>query len=97
MGLFSFVVNLALNGRSTKISRFKYLTGSIAVFVVATLEETSQIFVSGRDFEFSDVFFNTLGILLFGEIARLTIKIAEKISDSLNQSAQTQSVADLKE
>ncbi|NNF00040.1 MAG: VanZ family protein [Pyrinomonadaceae bacterium] len=85
MGFFSFVVNLALSGRNLRIARFQYLMGSMIVFAFATLEESSQLLVRGRDFEFSDMFFNTAGILLFGEIARMTIKIIAYFKMSWNR------------
>jgi len=88
MGFLSFTVNLALNGRNFKISKLSYLTGSAIVFTIATLEECSQLFIKGRDFEFADMFFNTLGIILFGEIARFIIKIFNSYKEEVETHSQ---------
>jgi VanZ family protein len=70
MGGFSFLLNLVLDARNFRIWKFNYLLGSLIVFVVVTIEEFSQIWVSGRTFDWSDLVFDFLGIFLFGELAR---------------------------
>ena len=89
MGFLSFVVNLALNARQIRISKIQYLLGSIIVFTVVTIEEVSQLFVSGRNFEFSDMFFNTVGVILFGELARLTVKFTDKYRQNLEENFES--------
>ena len=70
MGGFSFLLNLALNARNFGLWKFNYLLGSLIVLIVVTIEEISQIFVSGRTFDWSDLVFDCLGIIIFGELAR---------------------------
>ena len=67
MGFFSFLLNLSLNCRKV----WRILLGSLIVATVVTIEEISQIFVRGRTFDLSDLIFDFLGILIFGELARL--------------------------
>lgn len=73
MGIFSFLLNLALNARTVSAWKFNYLLGSLIVLAVVTIEEFSQIFVRGRTFDLGDLAADFLGILLFGELARLII------------------------
>ena len=70
MGGFSFLLNLVLNAKTVGRGKFNYLLGSLIVAVVVTLEEISQIFVGGRTFDWGDLVFDYLGILVFGELAR---------------------------
>lgn len=74
MGGFSFLLNLVLDARTFKLWRINYLLGSLIVLIVVTFEEISQMFVSGRTFDWSDLVFDYLGIFLFGELARLILK-----------------------
>ena len=71
MGGFSLLLNLALQAKTFGVGKFNYLLGSLIVVVVVTLEEISQIFVSGRTFDWGDLVFDYLGIFVFGELARL--------------------------
>ncbi|MEP6902396.1 MAG: VanZ family protein [Actinomycetota bacterium] len=70
MGGFSFLLNLVLDARTVSAGKLNYLLGSLIVLVIVTLEEFSQIFISGRTFDWSDLFFDYLGIFLLGELAR---------------------------
>lgn len=70
MGIFSFLLNLALNAKTLKLWKLNCLLGSLIVLLVVTIEEISQIFVRGRTFDWSDLIFDYLGIFLFGELAR---------------------------
>ena len=67
---FSFLLNLVLNARTVSLWKLRYLLGSLIVVTLVTLEEISQIFVSGRTFDWSDLVFDYLGIFLLGELAR---------------------------
>ncbi|CAN5436263.1 hypothetical protein BH10ACI1_BH10ACI1_19500 [soil metagenome] len=78
MGGFSFLLNLALNAKKLKLWKLDYLMGSLIVLVVVTIEEFSQIFVRGRTFDLGDLFFDYLGIFLFGELARFICRRNEK-------------------
>lgn len=70
MGGFSFLVNLALSVKTLSLWKFQYLSGSLIVLFIVTIEEFSQIFVSGRSFDLGDLFVDFLGIFVFGELAR---------------------------
>jgi VanZ family protein len=70
-GIFSFLLNMVLGARKVSLGRIRYLTGSLIVLMIVTIEEISQIFVGGRTFDWSDLFFDYLGVYLFGEIARV--------------------------
>ena len=70
MGGFSFLLNLVLDARTISAWKLNYLLGSLIVLAVVTIEEVSQLFVRGRTFDWSDLFFDYLGIFLFGELAR---------------------------
>jgi len=73
MGMFSFVVNLALSARTTGVWKLRYMLGSVIVLAIVTVEEFSQIFVRGRTFDAGDLAADAAGILLFGEAARLIV------------------------
>ncbi|HEY0458222.1 MAG TPA: VanZ family protein [Pyrinomonadaceae bacterium] len=70
MGGFAFLLNLVLDARTFSLWKIRYLLGSVIGLVVVTIEEISQIFVSGRTFDWSDLVFDFLGIFIFGELAR---------------------------
>ncbi len=74
MGGFSFLLNLVLDARTISVWKLNYLLGSLIVLVIVTLEELSQIFVRGRTFDWGDLVFDYLGILLFGELARFILR-----------------------
>lgn len=70
MGGFSFLLNLVLKAKTIKFWKIEFLSGSLIVLVVVTIEEISQIFISGRSFDWSDLVFDFLGIYLFGKLAK---------------------------
>jgi VanZ family protein len=70
MGVFSLLVNLALNTKTIQLWKLNYLLGSLIVLTMVTAEEFSQIFIPGRTFDLSDLIFDYAGIFIFGEIAR---------------------------
>jgi VanZ family protein len=74
MGLFSFLVNLALNARGVKIGKINFLLGSLIVLPVVVIEEFSQLWVRGRTFDLGDLLCDFAGILLFGELARMIVR-----------------------
>lgn len=71
MGGFSFFVNLVLRVREFSLWKIRYLLGSFIVLIIVTIEEFSQIFISGRAFDWGDLVADYLGIFIFGEIARI--------------------------
>jgi polysaccharide biosynthesis protein VpsQ len=74
MGGFSFLVNLVLQARTFSVRKARFLLGTVIVLTVVTIEEISQIFVAGRSFDYGDLVADYLGILLFGELARLLVR-----------------------
>ena len=71
MGIFSLLINLVLQAKTVQVWKLRYLLGSLIVIAIVTLEEFSQIFIRGRTFDWSDLIFDFLGIVVFGELARL--------------------------
>ncbi|MDQ4120491.1 MAG: VanZ family protein [Acidobacteriota bacterium] len=74
MGIFSFLLNLALNAKAVKIEKNNFLLGTLIVLFVVVVEEFSQLWVRGRTFDWGDLLFDFVGIVLFGESARLLVK-----------------------
>lgn len=77
MGIFSFLLNLALRARTFRIWRIDFLLGTVIVAILVTIEEFSQIFVKLRTFDLIDLCFDFAGILLFGELARWIVRRAK--------------------
>jgi VanZ family protein len=71
MGLFSFLLNMALSCRTVKVWKIELLKGSLLVALIVTLEEFSQIFIRYRTFDAGDLVFDYVGIFSFGMLARL--------------------------
>jgi VanZ family protein len=69
MGLFSFLLNMALSCRRVRVWKASLLTGSLIVALVVTLEEVSQLFVRYRSFDPVDLVFDYLGIFSLGLVA----------------------------
>ena len=70
MGILAFLVNLLLRLKTFGVGKVRYLAGSIIVLAVVAAEEISQLFISGRTFDFTDLIADFLGILFFSELAR---------------------------
>lgn len=70
-GIFSFLFNMVLGGKEINLGLIKYLFGSVIVLTIVTVEEVSQIYISGRAFDWRDLFFDYSGIYIFGEFARI--------------------------
>ena len=56
--------------------------GTVICLIFATLEECSQIWIPSRSFDLGDMAMNTLGILLFGPLARRLPSTSIKRADS---------------
>lgn len=65
----AFLLNLALKIKKIQLIQFSVLLGNFIVFTVISLEEFSQLFIAKRTFDFVDLFFNYLGIFIFGKLA----------------------------
>jgi hypothetical protein len=70
MGVFSFLLNLALKAKAIKLGKLNLPLGSLVVLLVVVVEEFSQLWVRGRTFDVGDLLFDSAGIVLFGELAR---------------------------
>src|SRR5215211_3996967 len=69
MGLFSFLLNMALQCRTLRLWKVELLKGSLIVALIVTLEEFSQLFVRYRTFDLGDLLFDYIGIFSFGLLA----------------------------
>ena len=69
MGLLSFLLNTSLRCRELDVRATHLLLGSAIVSMAVTLEEVSQIFMQYRSFDLVDLFFDYLGIWVFGKVA----------------------------
>ena len=74
MGGFSFLLNLALKARLVNAWKVRYLLGTLLVLIIVTLEEFSQLYVSGRAFDIGDLVADYAGIFIFGEVARRIVQ-----------------------
>ena len=69
MGLFSFLLNMALQCRTWRVWKVELLRGSLIVATIVTAEEFSQLFVRYRTFDPGDLLFDYIGIFSFGLLA----------------------------
>ena len=69
MGLFSFLLNMALQCRTVKVWKINLLMGSLIVAIIVTTEEFSQLFIQYRTFDPGDLLFDYIGIFSFGLFA----------------------------
>ena len=69
LGGFAFVLNHSLRCRTVSLGRKSVLLGSLIVFALAAAEETSQLFIPGRNFDLFDLGADALGIWLVGRLA----------------------------
>ena len=69
MGMLSFVVNLSFSNQKIKLWGLSILRNSLVVASLVTLEEISQLFIAFRSFDLGDLFFDYVGIILFGQLA----------------------------
>ena len=74
IGGFSFVVNYGLSCRTFRLLSRNFLLGSIIVAILITAEEFSQLFISTRTFDLVDLFFDLLGIWVFGKLAMRAVR-----------------------
>ena len=59
MGIFSFLLNLALEAKAIKVGKINFLLGSLIVLFVVVVEEFSQLWVRGRTFDLGDLLFDS--------------------------------------
>ena len=68
LGGLAFFTNWFLKCHTFKLGSFKVLSGSVAIAIISTIEEFSQIWITTRRFDAGDLSMNLLGIL--GPLAR---------------------------
>lgn len=71
VGMLAFLVNLSLGCRILKLGRIKILLGSLAIAVLAAVEEFTQSFFALRSASWLDLGASFLGILVLGSLALL--------------------------
>ncbi len=64
LAIVTFLVNILLAGKKIKIFGHSVFAGSMAVFILITIDEFSQLFISSRSFEYYDLLANYSGIFL---------------------------------
>ncbi|MFK8003993.1 MAG: VanZ family protein [Polyangiales bacterium] len=88
MAIAAFLSNIALRGRAWR----GLLIGSIAVFVLITLEEVRQHFVPNRSFSVGDLVANTLGITLADLVYRYVRRVRRR--HSMTESRDSRGVSE---
>jgi VanZ family protein len=73
MGILSFLVNLSLDAARMRVGPLVLLKGSVAVMIIVTLEELSQILIATRSASIWDLFWDAAGIVVFGRLAALVV------------------------
>lgn len=68
LGGACLVVNAMLSGRKLTVGRFSLYLGTAVVFLLATCEECTQIWMPYRTFSWADMTANWLGIICFDRI-----------------------------
>lgn len=66
IGGLGFVFNYALRCRTMKLFGQPFLLGNVLAFVIAVLEEASQIYIPSRVFDISDLGYDILGVFVIG-------------------------------
>lgn len=69
IGGLTLLINLAVNCHRISVGRLKFLTASLVIVVLITLEEFSQLFVASRHFDLGDLAANYLGIVFCSWLA----------------------------
>ena len=78
IGGFALLLNLALEARTYRWGRLSFLVGSVWITVAVLIEEASQLFLETRAFEFTDLGADLLGIVFFGQLARLWVYLQRR-------------------
>lgn len=76
-GILSFLVNLSFGMKIFRRGKFGFPAGSLLVLLAITLQEFSQLFLSGRTFSLVDLLCGFLGVILGGTTARFVFKKAQ--------------------
>lgn len=73
MGTLSFFVTITIGASKERVMSKDFLKGSLAILIVVTMEEFSQLFLKTRQFSYTDLLFDYLGIIGFGFLAERLI------------------------
>jgi VanZ family protein len=74
IGAMAFFLNIALHARRAG----PVLLGSVLVFAVFAVEETSQLFIPRRHFDWGDLTADVLGIALADWLARVAVRTSPR-------------------
>ena len=69
MGGLSLLLNLSLRTRQLRLPVGRVLLGSLALYILVTIDELIQMFLTLRSFDLLDLASNYLGIYVFGRLA----------------------------
>lgn len=72
-GMMAFLLNFSLAYR--KVTRWLIPVGSLIVLTFAVCEEFSQLALSGRSFEWADMFFDVIGVSIFSVLSYLLFRL----------------------
>ena len=86
-GVLTLSLNLAWPDWWVRFAGLRLRVGTLAVFVVGTLDELSNLLLARRSFSLLDLAFNYLGIALFAALAWLLIELVR--CGSRREAAQT--------
>lgn len=64
-GILTLFLNVATRLKAYKIWNFNFYSGTSLVISFVVLEELSQAFITTRNFDFTDLFSDLLGIFVF--------------------------------
>jgi len=78
LGLLALLLNLSFHAKRVTIAGVPLLKGSLIAWVVATIEEVSQLWLDHRDFGLDDLAAGYLGILVFGAVAGYLVRRRRK-------------------
>jgi polysaccharide biosynthesis protein VpsQ len=71
LAMLSFLINGAIPSQQYGWRSVSIFKGSIVIFIIMVLEETSQLFFPGRTFSWKDMLANTCGIAIGDRLAYL--------------------------
>ena len=69
VGVMSLLLNLSLSAARFRCGPLRVLKGTLILFVIATLDELSNLLLSHRNFDLGDLASNYVGIFCFGWLA----------------------------
>ena len=73
-GIMAMLLDQTMRRKSTRIMGFNFSKAAVYVFSFAAIEEISQLWISNRRFEWFDLLFDLLGILIIVALGRRYIR-----------------------